>query len=64
MLQLQKNGSFNALIAGGRRQEDDDFAKAEALPMPVNCNIHPFMHGFVLVKDDPVHGRFGRGRHV
>ena len=27
--------------------------KAEAVPMPVDCNIHPFMHGWILVKEDP-----------
>jgi hypothetical protein len=49
---LQKNGNFNALIAAGDEKKMT-FAKTEALPMPVNCNIHPFMHGFMLVKDDP-----------
>jgi plastocyanin len=49
---LQKNGNFNALIAAGEDKKMT-FSKAEALPMPVNCNIHPFMHGFLLVKDDP-----------
>jgi hypothetical protein len=23
------------------------------LPLPVDCNIHPFMHGYVLVQDHP-----------
>jgi plastocyanin len=49
---LQKNGNFNALIAAGEEKKMT-FSKAEALPMPVNCNIHPFMHGAILVKDDP-----------
>jgi plastocyanin len=49
---MQKNGNFNALIAAGDEKKMT-FSKAEPFPMPVNCNIHPFMHGAVLVKDDP-----------
>ena len=49
---LQKNGNFNALIAAGDEKKMT-FTKSEALPMPVNCNIHPFMHGAILIKDDP-----------
>jgi plastocyanin len=49
---MQKNGNFNALIAAGDEKKMT-FAKAEPFPMPVSCNIHPFMHGAVLVKDDP-----------
>jgi hypothetical protein len=49
---LIKNASFNQTIPA-----DDEvtfnFTKGEAIPLPVDCNIHPFMHGYVLVKDDP-----------
>ena len=42
-------------IARSQRARDKQmtFAKSEAMPLPVNCSIHPFMHGFLLVKDDP-----------
>jgi hypothetical protein len=30
-----------------------NFTKAEPMPMPVNCNIHPFMQGHVLVQEHP-----------
>jgi plastocyanin len=49
---LVKNGNFNWLIPAGDEKKMT-FSKAEAQPMPVNCNIHPFMHGAVMVKDDP-----------
>ena len=50
--QLQKNSSFNEVIPAGEERKKT-FAKAEPLPMPVSCNIHPFMHGAILIKDDP-----------
>ena len=49
---LQKNGAFNVLIAQGD-SKPMTFSKSEALPMPVNCNIHTFMTGYVLVQDHP-----------
>jgi hypothetical protein len=49
---LIKNGSFNVLIAQGQENKMT-FSKAETMPMPVNCNIHPFMEGHVLVLDHP-----------
>lgn len=49
---LQKNGASNTTIAAGD-QTKRVLTKAEAVPLPVDCNIHPFMHGFILVKDDP-----------
>ena len=49
---LQKNGAFNVLIAEGQENKMT-FSKSEALPMPVDCNIHEFMHGYILVLDHP-----------
>ncbi len=49
---LVANGAFNVLIAEGQENKMT-FSKAEPIPMPVNCNIHPFMEGHVLVQEHP-----------
>ena len=49
---LRKNGDFNVIIAAGSSQPVE-LTKAETLPMPVQCNIHPFMKGYLLVREDP-----------
>jgi plastocyanin len=49
---LTQNARFNVIIAQGQ-ENTVKFTKAEALPMPVNCNIHPWMEGHVLVQDHP-----------
>lgn len=49
---LLKNTPLNQLIAGGEKLERT-FDKAESLPLPVSCNIHPHMRGYVLIRDDP-----------
>jgi hypothetical protein len=49
---LQRNGAFNVLIGQGE-QNQRTFSRAEAQPLPVTCNIHPFMLGYLLVHDDP-----------
>lgn len=49
---LPRNGSFNVLIAANEKREIK-LSKAESIPLPVACNIHPFMKGYLLVKDDP-----------
>ena len=49
---LSQNGSFNVLIAEGQENKMT-FAKGETMPMPVNCNIHPFMAAHVLVQEHP-----------
>jgi hypothetical protein len=46
------NGQFNVTIAAGQEQKTP-LNKAEAIPLPVNCNIHPFMEGHLLVQDHP-----------
>jgi hypothetical protein len=51
-VKLARNGATNTTIAAGE-QSKRVLTKAEAIPLPVDCNIHPFMHGFILVKDDP-----------
>jgi hypothetical protein len=49
---LIKNANFNQTIPANG-EVLFKFTKAEAIPLPVDCSIHPFMHGFVLVKEDP-----------
>jgi hypothetical protein len=49
---LLQNGTFNEIIPVGE-ERTKQFTKPEPLPMPVNCNIHPFMEGHVLVQDHP-----------
>ena len=51
-IKLMRNGATNTTIAAGD-QSKRVLTKAEAVPLPVDCNIHPFMHGWILVKDDP-----------
>jgi plastocyanin len=50
--QLTQNASFNVIVAQGQENKVT-FSKAEPMPMPVNCNIHPWMQGHVLVQDHP-----------
>jgi hypothetical protein len=59
---LLQNGQFNVIIAVGE-EKSMTFTKTENLPMPVNCNIHPWMQGHILVQDHPymaVSGEDGR----
>lgn len=51
-VKLMKNGASNVTIAADS-QNERVLTKAEAVPLPVDCNIHPFMHGYVLVQDHP-----------
>jgi plastocyanin len=46
------NTPFNDLIpAGGSVKKT--FAKAEGQPSPVSCSIHPWMNGYLLIREDP-----------
>jgi hypothetical protein len=49
---LIANGQFNVIIPVGE-EKTMKFSKTESLPMPVNCNIHPFMQGHIVVQDHP-----------
>ncbi len=42
----------NPLIAEGGTQEYS-FHRAQKLPVPVTCNIHGWMKGYIVVRDDP-----------
>lgn len=43
---------FNFMLAAGGEQELT-FDLHQRLPRPVGCSIHPFMRGYLLVRDDP-----------
>jgi hypothetical protein len=45
-------GIFNQIIPAGG-ETPTKLSRAEALPKPVTCNIHPFMRGYVLVQEHP-----------
>ena len=49
------NPAFNELIpAGGATKKT--FNKTETRPMPLACNIHPWMSGWILIRDNPYFG--------
>lgn len=47
-----KNTSFNILIPSGETL-DRKLTREETVPIKVGCNIHPWMTGFVLVRNSP-----------
>lgn len=51
-LALFQNPAINIVLASGGEQRVT-LEEPESAPMPVACNVHPFMKGFVLVRDDP-----------
>ncbi len=44
--------SFNVLLKEAASQEVT-LKKSQRLPMPIGCNIHPFMRAWIVVRDDP-----------
>jgi len=46
------NPSFNVLIPSGGSIEQQ-MGQPERLPVRVACNIHPWMSGFLLIREDP-----------
>jgi plastocyanin len=44
--------AVNPLLAANATQ-DYSFKKKQNLPVPVSCNIHPWMKGYVVVRDNP-----------
>ena len=61
---LDRNSPFNELTPAGRSAEKNKFNQSEKLPAPIQCAIHPWMTGWLVVKDHPYvavsdeHGRF------
>jgi len=50
-----RNKAHNTLIPAGGKEELR-FPLEEPLPVPVACNIHPWMKGYLVVKDHPYMG--------
>jgi len=46
------NPQMNPIIPAGGKIEKK-YEKAERLPVPVGCNIHPWMKGWLVIKDNP-----------
>ncbi len=46
------NPAFNQMITSGT-PVSLTLAKAEPVPAPVACNIHPWMKGYLVVREDP-----------
>ena len=46
------DANFNPLIGAGQ-QADHQFTKSQNVPVLVTCNIHPWMRGYVLPRDNP-----------
>ena len=61
---LDRNQPFNDLVPMGKSSERPKFAQSEKLPSQVQCSIHPWMIGWLVVKDHPYvaisdeHGQF------
>src|SRR5205823_14313487 len=49
---LQRNSSFNSILAPGGKSEFDP-KTGERGPIPVTCDIHPWMQAYWLVLDSP-----------
>lgn len=50
--------SNNNLPAGGEIKEN--YPQAEDLPIPVGCNVHPWMKGWLVLKDHPYMAASGK----
>ena len=61
---LDRNAPFNDLTPSGKSVDRPKFVQTEKLPAQVQCSIHPWMIGWLVVKDHPYvavtdeHGRF------
>ena len=61
---LDRNSPFNELTPAGKSAQKNKFVQAEKLPAPIQCAIHPWMTGWLVVKDHPYvavsdeHGHF------
>lgn len=61
---LDRNSPFNHLTIAGQSVRHSKFERSEKLPASIQCSIHPWMTGWLVIKDHPyvavtdVHGRF------
>lgn len=51
-LNFIRNTAQNLMIPSGQ-QKDIELKEAEPAPIPVDCNIHPWMRAYVVVLDNP-----------
>ncbi len=49
---LDRNDPFNEVTAA-RKSSEKQIARAERMPSKVNCSIHPWMAGWLVVSDHP-----------
>jgi hypothetical protein len=49
---LVANGQFNITVPAGQETKTP-LTRTENIPLPVNCNIHPWMEAHILVQDHP-----------
>ena len=49
---LVRNTAINQVIPA-KSQFDTKLEQPERLPMPISCNVHPFMRGYLMVREDP-----------
>jgi plastocyanin len=47
------NTPFNDLIPAGGAVKKTNFSESEATPTEISCSIHPWMNGYLLVRDNP-----------
>jgi len=47
------NSAINPLIPAGAALDIKTFKKTERLPVPTKCSIHPWMTGYLLIRDNP-----------
>lgn len=50
---LSANTPFNDSVPANSSLVKDGIEKAERLPAQVNCGVHPWMHGWLLVQEHP-----------
>ena len=48
----RRNGEFNLVLPPGDRRQLR-LEVAECSPVAIACSVHPFMRGYLLVRDDP-----------
>ncbi len=46
------NSSINPIVPANESRTEE-FPEVERVPVPVSCNIHPWMKGWLLIKDNP-----------
>ncbi len=51
-IDFSRNGGWNGLVEA-KSSESCTVTQAEPYPVPVTCNIKPFLRGYILVRDSP-----------